>query len=63
MAAVVSGPVAKRLGLGSVLGYLIVGAVIGPFAPSPVGDQTDFSPCMVDAGWDNRSAIGDARSE
>jgi glutathione-regulated potassium-efflux system ancillary protein KefC len=30
-AAVVSVPVAKRLGLGSVLGYLIAGAVIGPF--------------------------------
>lgn len=29
-AAVVSVPIAKRLGLGSVLGYLIAGALIGP---------------------------------
>ena len=40
-AAVVSVPVAKRLGLGSVLGYLIAGALIGPFALHLVGDQTD----------------------
>lgn len=31
-AAVVSVPIAKRLGLGSVLGYLLAGAAIGPFA-------------------------------
>ncbi|KPJ95687.1 MAG: hypothetical protein AMS18_02420 [Gemmatimonas sp. SG8_17] len=30
-AAVISVPVAKRLGLGSVLGYLIAGVAIGPF--------------------------------
>jgi glutathione-regulated potassium-efflux system ancillary protein KefC len=30
-AGVVSVPVAKRLGLGSVLGYLVAGAVIGPY--------------------------------
>ena len=30
-AALISVPIAKRLGLGSVLGYLIAGAVIGPF--------------------------------
>ena len=30
-AAVVAVPIAKRLGLGSVLGYLIAGMVIGPF--------------------------------
>ncbi|AZS22984.1 MULTISPECIES: monovalent cation:proton antiporter-2 (CPA2) family protein [unclassified Caulobacter] len=40
-AAVVSVPIAKRLGLGSVLGYLIAGVVIGPFALSLVGDQAD----------------------
>ncbi len=39
-AGVVSVPIAKRLGLGSVLGYLIAGAVIGPFALHLVGDQT-----------------------
>ena len=32
LAAVVSVPVAKRLGLGSVLGYLLAGAAIGPSA-------------------------------
>ena len=40
-AGVVSAPIAKRLGLGSVLGYLVAGAVIGPFALSLVGDQAD----------------------
>src|ERR1043165_4683145 len=40
-AAVVSVPIAKRLGLGSVLGYLIAGVVIGPFALSLVGPQAD----------------------
>jgi glutathione-regulated potassium-efflux system ancillary protein KefC len=38
-AAVVSVPIAKRLGLGSVLGYLIAGAVIGPFALGLVGSS------------------------
>ncbi|WP_299014558.1 monovalent cation:proton antiporter-2 (CPA2) family protein [uncultured Caulobacter sp.] len=40
-AAVVSVPIAKRLGLGSVLGYLIAGVVIGPYALSLVGAQAD----------------------
>src|ERR1700749_4376142 len=40
-AGVVSVPIAKRLGLGSVLGYLVAGAVIGPFALSLVGNQAD----------------------
>jgi monovalent cation:proton antiporter-2 (CPA2) family protein len=35
--AVVMVPIAQRLGLGSVLGYLIGGAVIGPFALGWVG--------------------------
>lgn len=38
-AAVVSVPIAKRLGLGSVLGYLIAGAAIGPFALGLVGSS------------------------
>jgi CPA2 family monovalent cation:H+ antiporter-2 len=38
-AAVAAVPVAKRLGLGSVLGYLIAGAVIGPFALGLVGEE------------------------
>lgn len=40
-AGVVSVPIAKRLGLGSVLGYLIAGVLVGPFALSLVGDQAD----------------------
>ena len=40
-AGVVSVPIAKRLGLGSVLGYLIAGVVVGPFALHLVGDQAD----------------------
>ncbi len=39
VAAVVAVPVAKRLGLGSVLGYLIAGIVIGP-ALGLVGSET-----------------------
>lgn len=38
-AAVVAVPIAKRLGLGSVLGYLIAGVVIGPVI-GLVGDET-----------------------
>jgi CPA2 family monovalent cation:H+ antiporter-2/glutathione-regulated potassium-efflux system ancillary protein KefC/glutathione-regulated potassium-efflux system protein KefB len=38
-AAVISVPLAKRLGLGSVLGYLIAGIVIGPFALGLVGEE------------------------
>ena len=38
-AAVVAVPVAKRLGLGSVLGYLIAGALIGPFVLGLVGHE------------------------
>ncbi|MFA0069841.1 monovalent cation:proton antiporter-2 (CPA2) family protein [Vibrio breoganii] len=40
-AAIVAVPIAKRLGLGSVLGYLLAGILIGPFVLSLVGDQTD----------------------
>lgn len=36
-AAVVAVPLAKRLGLGSILGYLLAGAAIGPFGLSLVG--------------------------
>ncbi len=38
-AAVVSVPVAKRLGLGSVLGYLIAGVLISPFVLGLIGDE------------------------
>jgi monovalent cation:proton antiporter-2 (CPA2) family protein len=39
VAAVLSVPIAKRLGLGSVLGYLIAGVIIGPFGLRFVGDE------------------------
>jgi len=38
-AAVISVPIAKRLGLGSVLGYLIAGIAIGPFGLHLVGEE------------------------
>ena len=38
-AAVLAVPLAKRLGLGSVLGYLIAGIAIGPFALGLVGEE------------------------
>lgn len=38
-AAVVSVPIAKRLGLGSVLGYLMAGAIIGPSVLGLIGEE------------------------
>jgi len=38
-AAVVFVPLAKRLGMGSVLGYLIAGVVVGPFLLGFIGDE------------------------
>ena len=32
LAAIVAVPLAKRLGFGSVIGYLLAGAIIGPYA-------------------------------
>lgn len=40
LAAVIAVPIAKRLGLGAVLGYLIAGILIGPSVFALVGDQT-----------------------
>ena len=40
-AAVIAVPIAKRIGLGSVLGYLLAGILIGPFVFGLVGDQSD----------------------
>jgi glutathione-regulated potassium-efflux system ancillary protein KefC/glutathione-regulated potassium-efflux system protein KefB len=40
-AGVVSVPIAKRLGLGSVLGYLIAGVLVGPFMLNLVGAAGD----------------------
>jgi len=39
LAAVISVPVAKRLGFGSVLGYLLAGMVIGPFVLGLIGSE------------------------
>jgi len=39
VAAVIAVPIAKRLGLGSVLGYLIAGILIGPVI-GLVGNET-----------------------
>lgn len=39
LAAVISVPIAKRLGLGSVLGYLLAGIIIGPFVLKLVGEE------------------------
>lgn len=41
VAAVVSVPLAKKLGLGSVLGYLLAGIIIGPFVLGLVGQEAD----------------------
>lgn len=38
-AAVVCVPIAKKMGMGSVLGYLIAGIVIGPYALGLVGNE------------------------
>ena len=40
VAAVIAVPIAKRLGLGSVLGYLIAGVIIGPLT-GLVGSETN----------------------
>jgi Kef-type K+ transport system membrane component KefB/voltage-gated potassium channel Kch len=39
LAAVVAVPVAKRLGLGSVLGYLVAGVIVGPWVLGLVGEE------------------------
>lgn len=40
-AGVISVPIAKRLGLGSVLGYLIAGVIVGPHLLGLVGEAED----------------------
>jgi monovalent cation:proton antiporter-2 (CPA2) family protein len=39
LAAVVAVPLAKRLGLGSALGYILAGVIIGPYLLGFVGDE------------------------
>ncbi|PYJ11670.1 MAG: potassium transporter [Verrucomicrobia bacterium] len=41
VAAIVAVPLAKRLGLGSVIGYLLAGAIIGPYALNVAGSAAD----------------------
>lgn len=41
-AAAIAVPVAKKLGLGSVLGYLVAGIIIGPFGASLIQDVEDI---------------------
>lgn len=38
-AAVISVPIAKRLGLGSVLGYLLAGMILGPYGLHLIGEE------------------------
>ena len=40
LAAVISVPISKRLGLGSVIGYLLAGAAIGPAGFHFIGDES-----------------------
>ena len=40
VAAVVAVPLAKRMGLGSALGYILAGIAIGPFVLGLVGQET-----------------------
>ncbi|MDB5452639.1 MAG: potassium transporter [Caulobacteraceae bacterium] len=42
--AAIAAPLAKRLGLGSVLGYLVAGVLIGPYALKLVGGIEDVAP-------------------
>jgi glutathione-regulated potassium-efflux system ancillary protein KefC len=42
LAAVIAVPLSKRLGLGSVIGYLIAGVTIGPWGLGIIGDVDDI---------------------
>ena len=44
-AAVIAAPIATRLGLGSVLGYLVAGMVIGPSVLGLVGTRRRRTSC------------------
>ena len=46
-AAVIAVPIFKRIGLGSVLGYLIAGLIIGPFGFAFSRFHSNFAYCRV----------------
>jgi len=48
-------PIAKRLGLGSVLGYLVAGVVIGPFVLGFVGHGGTM--CALRRVWRGDDAL------
>jgi len=43
-ASVLFVPLSRRFGFGSVLGYLVAGAAIGPSASSPMSTRSPASP-------------------
>ncbi|HYF61572.1 MAG TPA: cation:proton antiporter [Herpetosiphonaceae bacterium] len=43
VAAFIGGLIARRVGLPTIVGYLIAGMAIGPFTPGFVGDISDIS--------------------
>jgi hypothetical protein len=53
-AAVIAVPIAARLGLGTVFGYLLAGVVIGPFGLGAAwrGRRRHHAPCRVWRGDD-----------
>ena len=58
-AAIIAVPLAKKLGLGSIIGYLAAGIAIGPFGLKLVADTESIvitvgnvsMPLAVIAGW------------
>src|SRR5919199_6698483 len=49
LAAAIAGAISRRFGLPAVLGYLIVGLLIGPFTPGYVADRHQIQ-VLADVG-------------